>query len=202
MPLGFQSLSHGVVAFGFFNIETDLLLLDRQVFWCRDFCELASDLARTAPDRLFQAQLRAWAMPGPAELGDLHGAIAGVAHHGLIGELYRRWPFPADPAGFRQKPAGAAPRQEVQALVERFGQPRKLEVWADPERDEMALGELRFSPDGVRALLDYVWRGGMPGWLDGQRPDYLWEAAAAWRESRNPFVAGLGLDPRQVGVRV
>ena len=30
MPLAFESLSHGTIAFGFFNIESDLLLLDRQ----------------------------------------------------------------------------------------------------------------------------------------------------------------------------
>ena len=29
MPLAFESLSHGTIAFGFFNIESDLLLLDR-----------------------------------------------------------------------------------------------------------------------------------------------------------------------------
>jgi hypothetical protein len=29
MPLAFQSLSHGTITFGFFNIESDMLLLDR-----------------------------------------------------------------------------------------------------------------------------------------------------------------------------
>jgi hypothetical protein len=29
MPLAFESLSHGTIAFGFFNIESDMLLLDR-----------------------------------------------------------------------------------------------------------------------------------------------------------------------------
>jgi hypothetical protein len=29
MPLAFESLSHGIIAFGFFNIESDMLILDR-----------------------------------------------------------------------------------------------------------------------------------------------------------------------------
>jgi len=28
MPLAFESLSHGTIAFGFFNIESDMLLLE------------------------------------------------------------------------------------------------------------------------------------------------------------------------------
>jgi len=35
--LAFKSLSHGTVAFGFFNIESDLLLLDRRFFFAADF---------------------------------------------------------------------------------------------------------------------------------------------------------------------
>ena len=33
MPLTFDSLSHGKVAFGFFNIESDMLLLDHYFFF-------------------------------------------------------------------------------------------------------------------------------------------------------------------------
>ena len=29
MPLAFKSLSHETIAFGFFNIESDMLILDR-----------------------------------------------------------------------------------------------------------------------------------------------------------------------------
>jgi hypothetical protein len=32
MPLSFESRSHGPVAFGFFNIESDMLLLERTFF--------------------------------------------------------------------------------------------------------------------------------------------------------------------------
>ncbi|MGD2186296.1 MAG: hypothetical protein PVI71_09215 [Desulfobacterales bacterium] len=32
MPLAFESLSHGSIAFGFFNIETDMLLLENYFY--------------------------------------------------------------------------------------------------------------------------------------------------------------------------
>ena len=32
MPLAFDSISHGSIAFGFFNIESDMLLLDLTQF--------------------------------------------------------------------------------------------------------------------------------------------------------------------------
>lgn len=200
MPLGFHSVSHGIIAYGFFNIETDLLLMRQHVFWCRDFCELISDLAKTEPHKLFQTRLNSWFIPNPRDLGDLHGSIAGRTHYGLIGETYRRWPFPEDMGDFNQKPAGAASKQEVRKIAERFGQAQKLEVKADPATAVLAIGTYQFTPNESRALVDYVWRGGMPGWMGGERPDYLWEAAANWREAVSPFVAGMRLDPMQVGV--
>jgi hypothetical protein len=36
MPLAFESESHGTIAFGFFNIESDVLLLDRYFFFTTD----------------------------------------------------------------------------------------------------------------------------------------------------------------------
>lgn len=39
MPLAFESLSHGAIAFGFFNIESDMLLLEHYFFFATDFCE-------------------------------------------------------------------------------------------------------------------------------------------------------------------
>jgi hypothetical protein len=32
MPLAFESLNHGTIAFGFFNIDSDMLLLEKY-FW-------------------------------------------------------------------------------------------------------------------------------------------------------------------------
>lgn len=200
MPLGFDTINRGVIAFGFFNIESDLLLMHQHVLWCRDFCELIIDLSKTEPHKLFQSWLKTWFVPTFQDLGDLHGSIAGSSHYGLIGETYRRWPFPRDMADFKQKPAGAAPKEEVQAIVDRFTTAQELDVRADPETAVLTIGPYQFNPDQTRALADYVWRGGMPGWLNGERPDYLWEAMADWREALSPFVAGMGLDPADVGM--
>lgn len=38
MPLEFESLSHGRIAFGFFNIETDMILLNQYFLFAEDFC--------------------------------------------------------------------------------------------------------------------------------------------------------------------
>ncbi len=48
MPLAFQSLSHGQIAFGFFNIETDMLLLDIHFFFADDFCRAVRELAEVS----------------------------------------------------------------------------------------------------------------------------------------------------------
>lgn len=199
MPLGFRSINRGVVAFGFFHIETHLMLLEDHVFWCRDFCELFTDLARTEAQSKFTARLPGWRMSAPGALGDLHGAIAGRSHTGLIGELYCRWPFPQDPAGFRQKPVGAAPPQEAAALADEYGQATSWEVSADPQAGELVIDDFRFDAPGARALAGYVWRGGMPGWQEGRRPDYLWSAAEIWRGSDNSFLSGMPLDPDDLG---
>jgi hypothetical protein len=39
MPISFPSKSHGQIPIGFFNIETDMLLMDRYFFFSTDFCE-------------------------------------------------------------------------------------------------------------------------------------------------------------------
>jgi len=38
MPLAFDSSSHGKIAFGFFNIETDMLLLENYFIFATQFC--------------------------------------------------------------------------------------------------------------------------------------------------------------------
>ncbi|MDW7710321.1 MAG: hypothetical protein SCH98_07575, partial [Deferrisomatales bacterium] len=117
MPLAFPSLSHGTVAFGFYNVETDGLLLDRLFFFCTDFCRAAVELAAGGPEGA-SSSLRGFALAGPEEIGDLMGAIRGVRHVGFLGDVYRLWPFPADPAGFRQKPDGAHNRRFVEELLQ------------------------------------------------------------------------------------
>jgi len=43
MLLAFDSTSHGRIAFGFFNIESDMLLLDHYFSFASDFCSALSE---------------------------------------------------------------------------------------------------------------------------------------------------------------
>ena len=45
MPLLFQSLSHGEIPFGFFNIETDMILLNNYFFFASDMADNVIRLA-------------------------------------------------------------------------------------------------------------------------------------------------------------
>jgi hypothetical protein len=47
MPISFPSKSHGRIPIGFFNIETDMLLMDRYFFFSTDFCEWLIEWADT-----------------------------------------------------------------------------------------------------------------------------------------------------------
>jgi len=44
MPLEFDSLSHGKIAFGFFNIETDMILLGHYFLWLGGFPRWKNDI--------------------------------------------------------------------------------------------------------------------------------------------------------------
>lgn len=116
MPLAFQSISHGEIAFGFFNIETDCLLLDRLFFFCDDFCAAVDELRREG-----KAKLDGFTFDSREKIGDLLGAINGVRFTGFLGELYRRWPFPQDPEGFRQKLYGSVNRAQTIEVLEKWG---------------------------------------------------------------------------------
>jgi hypothetical protein len=188
MPLAFESLSHGTVAFGFFNIESDLLLLGRCFFFAADFCSQVAALADAEPP---ETVLRpAWAIEVQADIGDLMGAIAGVRHTGFIGAVYRRFPFPEDPAKFKQNPDGWKTRPILIELLSRCAVRRDLPITAGPAAEAVAVGPYRFSRLGFGRLIEYVWRGGYPRWKNDVRPDYVTRMAQALRESPNSVLAG------------
>ncbi|MCA1793126.1 MAG: hypothetical protein LC660_04495 [Desulfobacteraceae bacterium] len=62
MPLSFDSASHGPAAFGFFNIESDMLLLERFFFFCDDFCTWITSLADQASPALLDCESSAGCM--------------------------------------------------------------------------------------------------------------------------------------------
>jgi len=47
-------------------------------------------------------------------IGNLSGAIYGYEFTGFIGEVYKLFPFPESPSGFKQKPYSTQNRQAVE----------------------------------------------------------------------------------------
>ena len=47
----------------------------------------------------------------PGDVGDLMGAIHGIRLVGFIGDTYKRFPFPAARADFKQNPDGYRNRE-------------------------------------------------------------------------------------------
>lgn len=189
MPLAFKSLSHGTVAFGFFNIESDLLLLDRRFFFAADFCSLVAALAGPEPGA--DVLRPAYVIDRPEDIGDLMGAIDGIRYTGFIGAVYRRFPFPDDPAGFKQKPGGWKTRNLLIEIILHYSVRHDLPVAVMGAADAIAIGDYRFSRQGFHELLEYVWRGGYPRWQNGVRPAYVLRMAQAAQASFNAIFAGV-----------
>jgi len=170
MPLAFESLSHGAIAFGFFNIESDMLLCDRYFFFADDFCRYVEDMAESAGEPIYHASWRVQVIDKAEEIGDLMGAIHGVRFTGFVGELYRRFPFPRQPQEFKQNPEGAQTRSLVTRIISKYAQTQAVQVTVDNEKMETEIGIYRFTRNQLQELLKYVWRGGYPRWKNEIRP--------------------------------
>ncbi len=166
MPLAFESLSHGTVAFGFFNIESDMLLLEQYFFFATDFC-------RNVAEPPIDGSWEVFWIPKREDVGDLMGAIHGVRYTGFIGDLYRRFPFPNRPEEFAQKPEGSRTRPVMEALIAKYSTVARIPFVFDAHAGEVAIGNYRFTRAWFQELICYVWNGGMPGWRDQERPEYV-----------------------------
>jgi hypothetical protein len=173
MPLAFESLSHGTVAFGFFNIESDMLLLDRYFLFADRFCSYISALSKNAALESYQTQWMIQLIDSRQDIGDLIGAIHGVRHTGFIGELYRHFPFPLRLEMFKQNPDGDQTQSRVLEIIAKYAQPREILVAISAKGSEIQIGDYRFNRNQFQALIKYVWRGGYPRWRDETRPDYV-----------------------------
>lgn len=203
MPLAFASLNRGTIAFGFFNIETQLLLLDRLYFFAEDFCQAvrllaaAEDTGARGGERAgyVEADVDGWRIEELAAVGDLHGAIAGVNLSGFIGATYARCPFPAAPEDFKQSPEGQLGRDEIGRLIRPFGDAARITFARDLREGMVRIGPRAttepyvFSEAGFARLVGYVERGGHPRWKDERRPAYVLEMIqrlAEWRSLLAP----------------
>lgn len=191
MPLTFDSASHGAVAFGFFNIESDMLLLENSFFFATEFCELLSRLAGEAAGVEYRDSWTIRVIPGEEEIGDLMGAIHGIRHTGFIGELYRLFPFPAKPEAFRQKTEGLATRDLVIPLIEKFAVEAAILLRVDGAGREVRVGDYRFSRSVFHELIRYVCRGGYPRWENDEPPGYVKEMKKAVTRSAHAVYEGM-----------
>ena len=173
MPLTFDSLSHGTIAFGFFNIESDMLLCDRYFLFADDFCRYVGDLAGSAADPIYRATWTVQLIEAAEEIGDLMGAIHGVRFTGFMGELYRRFPFPRLPEEFKQNPEGAQTQALVTEIISKYARNKEIQLAVDNKKMETAIGPYHFNRTQFQELLKYVWRGGYPRWKNDTRPAYV-----------------------------
>ena len=192
MPLEFQSISHGPIAFGFFNIETDLLLLERYFLYASDFCRQISLMAKE--DR-HEGPLYHWeadCIQKAEDMGDLMGAIHGIRYLGFIGEVYRHFPFPEEPERFKQNPEGFQNRSLIQEIIQKYAQKASLSITPDEESKTLEIGEYIFSREEFHEILDYVWLGGYPRWKDGIRPNDVMHMKVDVEKSQNWLFQGIG----------
>jgi len=173
MPLAFESESHGTIAFGFFNIESDLLILDQYFFFANDFCKLICDSANRDSKPNSEHLLPAYIIEDNTDIGDLHGAIAGTFYSGFIGDTYKTFPFPEDITGFKQQTDGYKTRLIFEKMLLNYGTTTELVLHKNLKHKQMAIGSIVFSEENFFSLIDYVIRGGYPQWLNNIAPDYV-----------------------------
>jgi len=187
MPLAFSSRSHGTVAFGFFNIETDMLLLENLFFLADDFCRAVVALAEDPGCTSIPFQTEGFRIPDASSMGSLHGAIQATDLGGFIGEIYRHFPFPDSPAGFKQKPYGNRNRRIVLEIIKKFSDIQTVRLSWDRQGSFLYIEEFVFDEDEFRALLAYVDRGGYPRWQDEIRPPYVRRMVEQLKEMNSPL---------------
>ena len=186
MPLGHRTLSHGIVAFGFFNIDTDCLLLNNSFFFATDFCAWVNRWATSGPPQ--EERLPIYVIHEQSNIGNLHWSIQGHDHPGFIPAVHRVYPFPAAPEDFKQKPEGWQVRDIIEPILREYATVEDMVVRFDKEKELVHLGEYIFDRAGFREILDYVWRGGMPMWRDHEPPQYVLNMVEAVRNSSHwPF---------------
>jgi hypothetical protein len=194
MPLSFRSRSHGNVAFGFFNIESDMLLLEQYFLFAADFCASISKMAQNAGNQVYEETWEVYEIAEKANIGDLRAAIQGAHSEGFIGEVYRRFPFPKDPAEFKQKPHGFSNSALMQALIKPYAQVATIQCKID-EHKHVIIGPYEFRTSSFHELIRYVWQGGYPRWENGVRPHYVIRMRDRILKQQNGIFQGLLLRP-------
>ena len=192
MPLAFESISHGTIAFGFFNIESDMLICDRWFLYADKFCGYITDMAKHAGEPFYASTWQVHEIEEAEKIGDLMGAIHGVRHTGFIGELYRHFPFPEQPEDFRQNPEGDQTQSLVSEIILEYARKTELDVAVNGENLNVTIGSYRFDRSQFQELLKYVWQGGYPRWKNDVKPGYVLEMRKHILSNRKGIFEGIG----------
>ena len=188
MPLAFFSRSHGVIALGFFNIETDMLLLENLFFFADRFCKAVVALAEQSKGTEASVWMDGFRIKDSAMMGNLHGAIQGIDSTGFIGETYCRFPFPSNPQAFRQKLYGEKNQAVLQSLIAKVGTDQCVCLLWDRQMSTVSVDEFVFAQKDFSQLIAYVDRGVYPRWQDDIRPGYVRTMMARLAEISSPLL--------------
>lgn len=187
MPLAFDTLNLGTVPFGYFNIDTDLLLLGNRFFFTDAFTTAVIAIADSTPGCPAEPIVEGYAIDEPRDMGNVMGAIHGVDLSGFIGAVYQRFPFPSRPEDFWQRAHGEDNRPVVEPMLALRSIPISIPVQVGADASQVTVEPMEFSAVWFRELVAYVWRGGYPRWLDGRRPDCVESMRAAIERSAHPL---------------
>jgi hypothetical protein len=193
MPLEFDSLSHGRIAFGFFNIETDMILLQYYFLFAQDICDYISKIAEAPLKETYESSRGIYLIENNADMGNLMGAIYGIDLRGFIGEVYKIFPFPEEREKFKQNPEGFKTRRLIERLIQKYGKETDIQFLIDPKNDKIGIGEYFFDRTSFQELIKYIWLGGFPRWKDGIRPDYVLRMRQMIEQSKYPVFEELTL---------
>jgi len=191
MPLEFDSLNHGKIAFGFFNIETDMILLEHYFLFAQDFCNHISKIAETPLKETYESSWDIYLIESSLDVGNLTGAIYGIDLRGFIGEVYKLFPFPKEREKFKQNPEGFKTQSLIEKLIQRYGKKMKIQFLIHSKDDKINIGEYLFNRTSFQELIQYIWLGGLPRWKDGIRPEYVLNMKSIIEKSKNPLFNGL-----------
>lgn len=193
MPLQFESINYGPIAFGFFNIETDMILLNHYFLFAQDFCRYIVQTAEMN-DHTHEAPWEVYPIDKREEIGNLMGAIHGIDHRGFIGEVYTLFPFPAKREAFKQNPEGFKNRSIIEKMIQKYAKRTNILFFMDQKNDEISIGQYVFSKTAFQELINYIWVGGFPRWKDEIRPEYVMTMKKKIEQSNHLLFDGLTLE--------
>ena len=194
MPLEFDTLNHGKIAFGFFNIETDMILLEHYFFFAQELCRHISESARVPSNETYESPFDIYLIEDHRDIGNLMGAIHAVDLRGFLGEVYKLFPFPEEREKFKQNPEGFKTRIRVEKLIQEYGQKVIIRLLIPATGNQIDIGDYLFNTNSFQELIKYVWMGGFPRWKDGIEPDYVLEMKQAIEQSKRTVFKGLSFE--------